>query len=73
MHLNVVAHLLNSNIKGGVDHAFSPCDRGPGRSWYSSLARQRIHPNGGIHKSILNAVVIIAVGLVALDRFWAHE
>jgi hypothetical protein len=42
-------HLSEIQTKEGVDHAFNPRGVGLGRSWCSSLARQLIHPNGGLH------------------------
>jgi hypothetical protein len=68
-----VVHLPKIQTKEGVEHAFNSRGVGPGRSWCSSLARQRLYPNGGIHQIDLECCRNHCRGLVALDRFWAYE
>lgn len=67
-----MAHLSEIHTKEGGDHAFNPRGADLDRSWGASLARQLIHPHGGLHQGDLECGRHHCRGLVAPEHFWAH-
>ena len=62
-------HLSEIPTKEGEDHASNPRGISLGRSWCSSRLVNSYIPMAGSIKSILNAVVVIAVVLWLLSVF----
>ena len=58
---------------GGVlDHAFSSSLGGPDRGWCSSLARQQLYTDGGLHQVDLKCCRGHPGGFVAPECFWSY-